>query len=165
MTGKESDAATRNRIRIADLAGLVGQPLGRSDWHAVTQTAVDGFAEATGDKAWIHVDVDRAKASPFGGTIAHGFFTLALIPALTAEAFEIPDAAILVNYGVNRARFPAPLRVGRRVRLETTLNGLEAIPNGARLALGFTMAIDDELKPAAVGETVLMVLAEDPAHG
>lgn len=154
--GGMTQATGPRRLALGDLPALVGTPLGQSGWHDITQDRIDAFAEATGDRAWIHVDPARAATGPFGGTIAHGFFTLSLIPVLTGEIFTITDAAALVNYGVNRARFPAPLRVGARVRMSTTLAGLEESPAGPRLVLGFEMVADSGGRPVAVGETVLL---------
>jgi acyl dehydratase len=148
--------STGRAITLAELPGLVGTTLGESGWHTVTQAAVDAFAEATGDHAWLHVDAERAKAGPYGGTIAHGFLTLSLVAALTEEAFTVTDAAFLVNYGVNRVRFPAPLPVGSRVRLTTALNAIEESAAGPRLVLGFEIRAEGAAKPAAIGETVLL---------
>jgi acyl dehydratase len=150
----------KKSIGVAELPGLVGQELGRSTWHVISQKQVDLFAEATGDDAWIHVDPERARSGPYGGTIAHGFLTLSLIPALTAEAFTLEGAGVLVNYGINRVRFPAPLKVGSQVQLATTLNGIEDSPAGKRLALGFEIRAEGFDRPVAVGETVVLVAAE-----
>jgi acyl dehydratase len=158
MTAESADRnGTRRVIEPADFPNLVGQELGRSAWHVITQTQIDRFADATGDHAWMHVDPERAKTSPFGGTIAHGFLTLSLVPALTEEAFTVAGDSMLVNYGVNRVRFPAPLKVDSRLRLTTRLNGIETSASGLRLALGFQIDIEGGERPAAVGETVLLV--------
>lgn len=146
------------RIALAGLPALVGSVLGESGWRAITQDAVNEFAEATGDRSWLHVDPERARTGPYGGTIAHGFLTLALVPALTGEAFTVTDAAFLVNYGVNKVRFPAPLPVGSRVRLSTTLNAIEESAAGPRLVLGFEIRAEGAPKPAAIGETVLLAV-------
>jgi acyl dehydratase len=106
----------RSFARLADLQALVGQELGRSDWTVVDQPRIDRFAQATGDLQWIHVDPVRAAAGPFGATIAHGFLTLSLLPEMAASAFEIADARMGLNYGLDRVRFPAPVPVGSRLR-------------------------------------------------
>lgn len=152
---------TDRRIALADLPALVGTVLGESGWRTITQAAVDAFADATGDHSWLHVDPERARTGPYGGTIAHGFLTLALVPALTGEAFTVADAAVLVNYGVNKVRFPAPLPVGSRVRLSTTLNAIEESTAGPRLLLGFEIRAENAPKPAAIGETVLLAVRHD----
>ena len=102
---------------IDDIKARVGQELGVSDWVEVTQDDIDKFADATGDHQWIHVDVERAKETPFGGTIAHGFYTLSLVPRLSYELYTIENVAFALNYGANRVRFPSPLKVGSKVRM------------------------------------------------
>jgi acyl dehydratase len=106
-----------------ELLGLVGQPLGRSDWAEVTQSQINQFADVTGDHQWIHVDPERAKAGPFGGPIAHGYLTLALIPAALMQILVIDQAAQVINYGLNKVRFPAPVPVGSKLRVALTLAG------------------------------------------
>jgi acyl dehydratase len=149
---------TDRRIALKELPALVGTTLGESGWRTVGQDAVNAFADATGDHSWLHVDPERARTGPYGGTIAHGFLTLALVPALTGEAFTVTDAAFLVNYGVNKVRFPAPLPVGSRVKLTTTLNAVEESAAGPRLVLGFEIRAEGAPKPAATGETVLLAV-------
>ena len=99
-----------------ELAEAVGDDLGTSEWVEITQDRVDQFAEATGDHQWIHVDVERAAAGPFGGTIAHGYLTLSLIPWLGSQVFGLETPGAKLNYGVNKVRFPNPVRVGKRIR-------------------------------------------------
>ena len=106
-----------------ELLGLVGQPLGRSDWTEVTQAQVNQFADVTGDHQWIHVDPERARAGPFGGPIAHGYLTLALIPAALMQILVIDQASQIINYGLNKVRFPAPVPVGSKLRVAFTLAG------------------------------------------
>ena len=108
---------------LAELKDAEGEDLGTSDWHEVTQQAIDAFADVTGDHQWIHVDVERAKQTPFGGTIAHGYYTLSLAPMLTEQVFALEGFAFAINYGLNKVRFPAPLPVGKRVRLHAKLDG------------------------------------------
>jgi acyl dehydratase len=153
----------KKNITVQDLPALIGQELGRSNWHAISQGQVNLFAEATGDHAWIHVDPERARTGPYGGTIAHGFLALSLVPALTEEAFALEGTGLLVNYGINRVRFPAPLKVGSQVQLTTTLNGIEDSSFGKRLVLGFEIRADGLDRPVAVGETVVLLAREDGA--
>ena len=108
---------------LEELKQAEGEDLGTSDWHEVTQKAIDAFADVTGDHQWIHVDVERAKQTPFGGTIAHGYYTLSLAPMLTEQVFALEGFAFAINYGLNKVRFPAPLPVGKRVRLHAKLDG------------------------------------------
>src|SRR5215210_4934261 len=111
-----------------------GEDLGTSDWHEVTQADVNAFADVTGDHQWIHVDVERAKQTPFGGTIAHGYFTLSLAPMFSYELFALDGFAFGVNYGLNRVRFPAPMPVGDRVRMRVRLVSVEEFEGGAQIA-------------------------------
>src|SRR3954465_14848959 len=101
---------------IDELKAAEGETLGTSDWHEVTQDAINDFADVTGDHQWIHVDTERAKDPPFGGTIAHGYYTLSLAPTLSNEIFSMDGFAFAVNYGLNKVRFPAPVPVGSKVR-------------------------------------------------
>ena len=113
---------------LDELKQAEGEDLGTSDWHEVTQEAIDAFADVTGDHQWIHVDPERAKETPFGGTIAHGYYTLSLAPALNEQIFALEGFAFAVNYGLNKVRFPAPLPVGSRVRMRAKLKRLEDDP-------------------------------------
>lgn len=151
------------RLTIAELQARVGEPLGVSGWRPVTQHRVDLFADATDDHSPLHVDPQAARDGPYGATVAHGFLTLSLVPALTAEVFDVADAAAFVNYGVNRVRFPAPLLVGSRVRLSTRLTAIEPGPAGPRLVLGFEIHAEGSEKPVAIGETVVLVVTGSPS--
>jgi acyl dehydratase len=117
---------------LAELAACVGQEVAISDWVTITQEQVNRFAEATGDHQWIHVDVERAKAGPFGAPIAHGFLTLSLLPVFFESAFDIRNTRMGVNYGLNRVRFTAPVPVGSRVRARLTLQAMEPIDQGGQ---------------------------------
>jgi acyl dehydratase len=135
---------------LHDLQALVGQEIGSSDWVLVDQARIDAFAHATGDHQWIHVDPVRAAASPFGGTVAHGFLTLSLLPALGADAFAIDDVVMGINYGLDRVRFPAPVRSGSRLRGRFLLQAWQPLDGGAQLAVQATIEIEGQPKPACV---------------
>ena len=139
---------------VAGFKGLAGQPLGESGWHAVTQEMIDRFADATGDHQWIHVDRDRAKAGPFGTTIAHGFLTLSLIPMLAGEVMKIDGIRMAINYGLNRVRFPAPVKAGERVRAAVKNQTVEDVEGGIQVVNQVTIEVEGGRKPACVAETV-----------
>jgi acyl dehydratase len=141
--------------KIADLAPLVGESIGTSDWLLVDQQRVNQFADATGDHQWIHVDVERAKDGPFGGTIAHGFLTLSLLPAFLASAFQISETRSGLNYGLDKVRFVAPVPVGRRLRAQFRLLGYEPLGNGgAQLKMEMTVECEGASKPACIAESI-----------
>ena len=140
---------------IEGLDGLkerVGQHVGYSDWHDVTQEQVNLFADATGDHQWIHVDVERAKAGPFGGPIAHGYLTLALTPTLLTEVLRVNGVSMAINYGLNKLRFPSPVPVGSRVRAGVEIAGVEEVSGGAQVTLTVTYEIEGGTKPVCVAE-------------
>lgn len=144
-----------------ELRHRVGQELGISDWRVVTQEMIDGFANITGDRQWIHVDAQRAKhASPFGSTIAHGFLTLALISQLHAESVQIGGVAQVLNYGLNRVRFPAPVRAGGEIRSHSVLQGFEEKDGSVQATWQITVEIKGASKPAMVAEWVLRLFPE-----
>ncbi|MXG89488.1 MaoC/PaaZ C-terminal domain-containing protein [Nocardioides flavescens] len=143
---------------LDQLTAAAGEELGTSEWLEVTQEAVDRFAEATGDHQWIHVDTERAAAGPFGGTIAHGYMTLSLVPALSQSIWSLETEGPKLNYGVNKVRFPTPLRVGKRVRAHATLSAVTPVPAGTQLVVSYTVEIEGEAKPACVAETVVLLL-------
>jgi len=141
---------------VAGLQELVGQEVAVSDWIDVTQDQVNRFADATGDHQWIHVDVERSKRElPFGGTVAHGFLTLALLPRILAQSISMPDVKMLLNYGLNRVRFPSPLPVGSKVRGRVVLQSVEEIPGGAQVVWEVTMEREDHEKPVCVAELIV----------
>jgi acyl dehydratase len=144
---------------LDELKQAEGDDLGTSDWHEVTQQAIDDFADVTGDHQWIHVDPARAKETPFGGTIAHGYYTLSLGPMFMEQTFELKGFAFAVNYGLNRVRFPAPLPVGSRVRMHAKLTALEDIPGGAQMTVEVTFEREGGDKPVCVAETLARVYA------
>lgn len=140
--------------KITDLQDLEGQELGISEWITVTQEKINLFAQATGDHQWIHLDVERAKAGPFGATIAHGFLTLSLIPELTASAFQVEETRMGVNYGLNRVRFPSPVPAGSRVRGRFKLVEYLPLEGGAQMAVECTIEREGSDKPVCVAESV-----------
>ena len=136
----------------------VGTVLGPTEWVEVDQARIDAFAAATGDRQWIHVDPERAAAGPFGTTIAHGYLTLALLPAFLGQALE-PDASLTVNYGLNRVRFTAPVPVGSRLRARFEVLCVDEVAGGAQLTLAATVEREGGEKPACVAEAVYRLLA------
>ena len=144
----------RHFAHLQDLAATIGEPLADSDWVSVDQGRIDAFAAATGDVQWIHVDPARAAAGPFGGTIAHGFLTLSLLPVLRASAFAIDDVRMSVNYGLNRVRFPAPVPAGSRLRARFLLLAFEPLADGAQLIIEATIEREGGGKPVCIAEMV-----------
>jgi len=132
----------------------VGQELGVSDWHEVTQQDIDTFAQVTGDDQFIHVDPERAKETPFGGTIAHGYYTLSLAPRFSYAMFSFEGFAFGLNYGLNKVRFPAPLPVGSRVRMRAKLAAVEDISGGAQITTDLTFEQEGADKPVCVAESL-----------
>ena len=145
---------------------FVGRELGMSDWLTVSQDRIDQFAACTGDRQWIHVDVERARReSPFGGPIAHGYLTLALVAALVMELGVIPrDAAGALNYGLDKVRFIVPVKAGARVRMRASLASVEPQADGRMLLkLKGSLEIEGEAKPALVAELLCMLIGKGGA--
>jgi acyl dehydratase len=146
----------REIASLASLKELVGQDVATSDWVDISQQRVNQFAEATGDRQWIHIDVERSRQeSPYGGTIAHGFLTLSLLPMLLESSIHIADAGIAINYGVNKVRFPAPVRTGSRVRAHMKLLAVEEWPDCTQIVWQVTMECEGGDKPACVAESIV----------
>lgn len=141
-------------MTLDEIKANVGLNLGHSQWHEVTQERVNRFAEATGDFQWIHVDVERAAAGPFGTTIAHGYLTLSMLGVLLPEIFDPSPVSMGVNYGCNRVRFPSPVPVGSRLRLSGVLVAADELPGGVQTVLNLTFEIDGGNKPVCVAEAV-----------
>ncbi len=139
---------------LDELRKLAGADLGASDWLEITQEQVNMFADATGDHQWIHVDVERARTGPFGGTIAHGYLTLALVIPLWTKILRIDGIGMAINYGLNRVRFPAPVPVGSHVRLHARVAAVEDMRLGVQLTVDFTVEMRGSDKPAAVAEAL-----------
>ena len=144
------------------LDDLVGKELPPSGWRTIDQEAVDRFAAVTGDDQWIHVDPERAKGSPFGTTIVHGYFTLALAPVLLAEILDLTDFGTVMNYGIGRLRFPAPFPVGSPIRLHAVVASAESVKGGTAVTLTLTFEREDGDRPVCVAEVLYRVLGENP---
>ena len=149
----------RTFTSVEELEAAIGEDLGTSDWVEIDQARVNLFADATGDYQWIHVDEEQAAAGPFGGTIAHGYLTLSLVPWLGSQVFELDTPGAKLNYGVNKVRFPNPVRVGSNVRAKVAVGEVTDIPAGKQLTLKYVIEIEGQDKPACVAETVVLLLA------
>ena len=148
-------------ITLANIEDFVGHSLGSSEWIDVDQSRIDQFAECTGDRQWIHVDVERAKReSPFGGTIAHGYLSLSLVAALAMDMGLVPkDASAVINYGLDKVRFISPVKSGQRVRLQLVLVGIEPKENGQFLIRSkSTLEIENGQSPALVAEGLALII-------
>jgi acyl dehydratase len=141
---------------LADLAACVGQEVAVSDWVLITQERVNQFAQATGDQQWIHVDVERARAGPFGAPIAHGFLTLSLMPVFFESSFDVRQSTMGVNYGLNRVRFTAPVPVGSRLRARMTLLAAERIAqDGLQMTWSVVVEREGADKPVCIAEALV----------
>jgi acyl dehydratase len=143
---------------VGEIVAAKGEHLGYSEWHTVTQTEVDRFADATGDHQWIHVDVERARSSPFGGTVAHGYLTLALVPSFAHQIFTVEDVTMSLNYGVDKVRFPAAVPVGSRLRAGAEVVDVTESPQGVRVGYRFTIELEGSDKPACVANTLVLYI-------
>ena len=143
---------------IDEIESLIGQELGSSEWMTMDQDAINTFADVTGDHQWIHVDEARAAEGPYGATIVHGFFTLALIPKFSTEVFTIEGVAIRVNYGLNKVRFLQPVVVGSRLRGTISVKDVIRGDKGTQVILEHTIEIDGEDRPACVAEVVTLLV-------
>jgi acyl dehydratase len=144
---------------IDELKAAEGETLGTSGWHRVTQEDIDTFADVTGDHQWIHVDVERARETPFGGTIAHGYYTLSLAPRFMEQIVAFKGFAFGLNYGLGRVRFPAPLPVGSNVRATIQIAGVADIGGGVQATLAYTFEGEGIDKPVCVAETLVRLYA------
>jgi acyl dehydratase len=141
----------------AELAAAVGTQVGTGDWIEIDQKRIDLFAEATGDHQWIHVDPARAADGPFGTTIAHGYLTLSLLPALVKDVYVTEGVRMGINYGLNKVRFPSPVRVGSRIRAAVAVASADEVPGGFQITTTVTIEIEGSDKPACVAETVVRI--------
>ncbi len=142
---------------VEDLKASVGQEIGVSDWYEITQAEIDRFAEATDDHQWIHVDAERAKDTPFGGTIAHGLLTLSLGPKFAYSLYTVENVAFALNYGYEKVRFPAPVPVDSKLRMRATVASVDDVPGGVQLRVTQTFEIEGGEKPVCVAESVARV--------
>jgi acyl dehydratase len=146
-------------MQIEEVQSSIGREAGVSEWLTVTQELIDGFADLTGDRQWIHVDTERARReSPFGTTIAHGFLTVSLLSRLMREVVDFSSGpGMRLNYGFNRLRFPAPVRAGSRIRAHVTPNSVREVEGGSEIAWGIFVEIENEPKPALAAEWLVRV--------
>lgn len=142
---------------IDDLRTREGQELGVSAWKTIDQASIDAFAQATGDHQFIHVDPEKAKATPFGGTIAHGLFTLSLGPVFNEEIWTMTGVAFALNYGYEKVRFPAPVPVDSKLRMRATLSQITDVAGGVQLRVTQTFEVDGGAKPVCVAESLVRV--------
>lgn len=146
----------RNIATLEEMKTLVGQEVAVSPWFDITQERINQFADATGDHQWIHTDVERARReSPFGGPIAHGFMTIALVPAMLESAVTMVDMKMGVNYGLNKVRLPAPVPAGSRVRARLTIQRIDDIEGGAQVEWGVVIEREGGDKPVCVAELLM----------
>ncbi|MBE7193505.1 MaoC family dehydratase [Gordonia polyisoprenivorans] len=143
---------------LDDVKAAIGEDLGSGEWLEITQERVNQFAEATGDHQWIHVDPERAKAGPFGAPIAHGFLTLSLLPMLAGSIFTVEGPKLVINYGLNKVRFPNPVPVGSRIRANAVITSVEEGPKGVTMVVRNTVEIEGADKPACVAENVRVMV-------
>lgn len=149
------------RVDITELKDHIGAILGPSAWRTVEQSRIDAFADATDDHQWVHVDVERAAQGPFGTTIAHGYLTLSLIPSFLKQIIEISGANMGLNYGLNRVRFPAPVRTGSKIRAHGTITEVERTSDGAyQYVVTITIEVDGEAKPACIADAIFRRYAD-----
>lgn len=144
---------------LDDLRARVGAPLGTTPLRTVSQADVDDFARVTGDTQWIHVDVERAASGPFGGTIVHGFFTLALLPAFASQVFAVDGVTARINYGLAKVRFPRPLRVGSAISDTISLVAAVDVAGGVRATFEHTVTTDDAAKPVCIAQSITQFVA------
>ncbi|CCH78298.1 putative enoyl-CoA hydratase 1 [Nostocoides japonicum T1-X7] len=143
---------------LAELRGLVGAEVGTSDWVEIAQERIDAFADATEDHQWIHVDVERATAGPFGAPIAHGFLTLSLLPQFASRIFSIGFGSARLNYGLESVRFPAPVPVGSRLRATASVESVEETAKGVQARIRYVVEIEGRDRPACVATHIVLVV-------
>jgi len=144
---------------LTDFIAAEGESLGTTSWMEVTQAKVDLFADATGDHQWIHTDPARAAEGPFGGTIAHGLFTLSLLPVFLHELYSVEGISMAVNYGLNKVRFPAPVPVGSRVRATSTIDAVEKLEGAAQGTISTVIEVEGTDRPACIVQSIVRYYA------
>lgn len=153
MTDLTEPAETEVLHGVEEIEAAIGREIGPTDWFPVDQRRINGFADDTEDHQWIHVDPARAAGGPFGATVAHGFLTLSLVPYFSNQLRRIEGAKMGINYGLDRVRFPSPVRVGSRLRARAVLTGIDRTSDGAvQLSTRITIEIEDNPKPACVAD-------------
>ena len=151
-------------VGLSDLAALVGQEVGVSGWLDITQARIDAFADATGDRQWIHVDVERARAeTPFGTTIAHGFLTLSLVSGLMRDAVTVDGPRMTLNYGLNRVRFVSPVPAGSRIRARVVLGRCDDVGDSVQATWNVTIEREGGEKPCVVAEWIVRYYDSPPS--
>ncbi|MEU7532304.1 MaoC family dehydratase [Saccharothrix sp. NPDC042600] len=148
----------RTFANLDELAAAKGEHLGFGPWHEVTQQEINLFADATGDHQWIHVDLEKAARGPFGAPVAHGYLTLSLVPLLVRDIYTVRGLSMGVNYGLNKVRFPTPVKVGSRIRAGAELTEITDMAQGKQAVVKVVVEIDGEPKPACVAETVVLLV-------
>ena len=152
MSSHDVEHSPATTIAVQSLPTLAGKHLGHSRWVDITQEQIDRFADLTGDRQWIHVDPERASAGPFGATVAHGFFTVSLSTVLLYELVNVEGATQILNYGLNRVRFPAPNPVGGRVRMAVSCAAVDQVSGGYQVTYALTFERDGHDTPVSVAE-------------
>ena len=158
----QPEALTPFVVDMAELASRSGQVLGHSSWRRISQDEVSAFAQLTGDEQWIHVDPERAKAGPFGATVAHGYFTLSLSTVFLDEVLAVTGAGLVLNYGSDRVRYPAPVPVDSRVRALVELVAVKPLEGGVQTTYRLTFEVEGQHKPGCVADIVYRYYADFP---
>lgn len=151
--------ALRTFASLDEFIAAKGESLGFSEWHKITQEQVNAFADATDDHQWIHVDIERAASGPFGGTIAHGYLTVSLLPIFSMETFQIENLTMGINYGLDRVRFPSPVRTGSSIRAEATLTDVRQTQLGSLAHIRMRVEIEGQEKAACIADTLSLYVA------
>ncbi len=148
----------RHFANLAAVEAAIGEPLGYSDWHVIDQDEINMFADATHDHYWIHTDPEKAKDGPFGATIAHGFLTLSHVPVFIQEVYAIDSLKMMLNYGLNKVRFPSPTPVGQRIRGAVEVAAVERGAKGSQVVSKVTIEVEGSDRPVCVAEMVIMCI-------
>ncbi len=149
----------RTFASLDEFVAAKGEELGQSPWHEISQEQVSAFADATGDHQWIHVDLERAASGPFGGTIAHGYLTVSLLPIFMMEIFQVQNLAMGINYGLDRVRFPSPVPVGSKIRATATLTDIKQTHLGSLASVRMKVEVEGQSKAACIADTLSLYVA------